>query len=75
MLFGVKNGPPTYQRAVTKTFKEFLDSFHLAFLLCDVFEFIFFVRFFLDHVFDIFVDILTVFQILIIMVERSQIGE
>jgi hypothetical protein len=27
MLFGVTNGPPTYQRAMTKAFKEYLDSF------------------------------------------------
>jgi hypothetical protein len=27
MLFGVKNGPPTYQRVVTKAFGEYLDSF------------------------------------------------
>jgi hypothetical protein len=27
MPFGVKNGPPTYQRVVTKTFREYLDSF------------------------------------------------
>jgi hypothetical protein len=25
MSFKVKNGPPTYQRVVTKTFKEYLD--------------------------------------------------
>jgi hypothetical protein len=27
MLFGVKNGPPTYQRTMTKAFKEYLDNF------------------------------------------------
>jgi len=27
MLFGVKNGPPTYHRVVTKAFGEYLDSF------------------------------------------------
>jgi hypothetical protein len=27
MLFGVKNGPPTYQRVVTKAFGEYLNSF------------------------------------------------
>jgi hypothetical protein len=27
MLFGVKNGPRTYQKVVTKTFKKYLDSF------------------------------------------------
>jgi hypothetical protein len=32
MPFGVKNGPPTYQRVVTKTFKEYLDSFFKIFL-------------------------------------------
>jgi len=32
MLFGVKNGPPTYQRAMTKTFKEYLDNFMKIFL-------------------------------------------
>ncbi len=32
MLFGVKNGPPTYQRAVTKTFREYLDNFMKIFL-------------------------------------------
>jgi hypothetical protein len=32
MLFGVKNGPPTYQKAITKTFKEYLDSFMRIFL-------------------------------------------
>jgi len=60
---------------MTKTFKKYLDNFHLAFLLYDVFEFYFFATFFLDHVLDIFMDIFMVFQSLIIMVERSQIGE
>jgi hypothetical protein len=32
MSFGVKNGPPTYQRVVTKTFKEYLKSFLKIFL-------------------------------------------
>ncbi len=32
MSFGVKNGPPTYQRVVTKTFKEYLDNFMKIFL-------------------------------------------
>jgi hypothetical protein len=32
MLFGVKNGPPTYQKAMTKTFKEYLDNFMKIFL-------------------------------------------
>jgi hypothetical protein len=27
MLFGVKNGPPTYHKAISKTFREYLDSF------------------------------------------------
>jgi len=27
MLFRVKNGPPTYQKAMTKAFREYLDSF------------------------------------------------
>jgi hypothetical protein len=27
MPFGGKNEPPTYQKVVTKTFKEYLDSF------------------------------------------------
>jgi hypothetical protein len=26
-MFGVKNEPPTYKRVITKTFKEYLDSF------------------------------------------------
>jgi hypothetical protein len=32
MLFGVKNGPPTYQRVITKTFKKYLDNFMKIFL-------------------------------------------
>jgi hypothetical protein len=32
MSFGVKNGPPTYHKVVTKTFKEDLDSFMKIFL-------------------------------------------
>jgi hypothetical protein len=32
MLFGVKNGPPTYQRVVIKTFRKYLDSFMKIFL-------------------------------------------
>jgi hypothetical protein len=32
VLFGVKNGPPTYQRVVTKTIREYLDSFMKIFL-------------------------------------------
>jgi hypothetical protein len=32
MPFGVKNGPLTYQKAVTKTFREYLDSFMKIFL-------------------------------------------
>jgi len=32
MLFGVKNGPPTYHKAVTKTFKGYLDNFMKKFL-------------------------------------------
>jgi len=32
MLFGAKNEPPTYERVVTKTFKEYLDSFMKIFL-------------------------------------------
>jgi hypothetical protein len=27
MPFAVKNGPPTYQRAVTKAFKKYLNNF------------------------------------------------
>jgi hypothetical protein len=32
MLFGVKIRPPTYQRAMTKAFKKYLDSFMKIFL-------------------------------------------
>jgi hypothetical protein len=32
MPFGVKNEPPTYQKAMTKTFKEYLDNFMKIFL-------------------------------------------
>jgi hypothetical protein len=32
MSFGVKNEPPTYQRAMTKTFIEYLDNFIKIFL-------------------------------------------
>jgi hypothetical protein len=32
MPFGVKNGPPTYQRAVIEAFKKYLDSFMKTFL-------------------------------------------
>jgi hypothetical protein len=32
MSFGVKNGPPTYQRVVTKTFRKYLDNFMKIFL-------------------------------------------
>jgi hypothetical protein len=32
MPFGVKNGPPTYQRVVTKAFREYLDSFMKIFM-------------------------------------------
>jgi hypothetical protein len=32
MLFRVKNGPPTYQKVMTKTFKKYLDSFMKIFL-------------------------------------------
>jgi hypothetical protein len=32
MMFGVNNGLPTNQRAVTKTFKKYLDSFMKIFL-------------------------------------------
>jgi hypothetical protein len=32
MSFGVKNGLPTYQKIVTKTFREYLDSFMKIFL-------------------------------------------
>ncbi len=32
MSFGVKNGPPTYKKAMTKTFREYLDNFMKIFL-------------------------------------------
>ncbi len=32
MPFGVKNGPPTYQRVVTKAFHEYIDVFMKIFL-------------------------------------------
>jgi len=32
MPFGVKNGPPTYQRAITKTFREYINVFMKIFL-------------------------------------------
>jgi hypothetical protein len=32
MPFGVKNGPPTYQRAITKAFHEYIDVFMKIFL-------------------------------------------
>jgi hypothetical protein len=32
MPFGVKNEPPTYQKAMTKTFEEYLDNFMKIFL-------------------------------------------
>jgi hypothetical protein len=32
MSFGVKNGPLTYQKIVTKTFKKYLDNFMKIFL-------------------------------------------
>jgi hypothetical protein len=32
MPFGVKNGPPTLQRAISKTFREYLDWFMKIFL-------------------------------------------
>jgi hypothetical protein len=32
MPFGVKNGPPTLQKIVNKTFKEYLDQFMKIFL-------------------------------------------
>jgi hypothetical protein len=30
--FGVKNGPPTYQKTITKTFHEYIDVFMKIFL-------------------------------------------
>jgi len=32
MFFGMKNGPPTFQRVVTKAFREYLDKFMKIFL-------------------------------------------
>jgi hypothetical protein len=32
MLFKVKNGPPTYQKAITKAFEEYLDNFMKIFV-------------------------------------------
>jgi hypothetical protein len=32
MLFRVKNGPQTYQKAITKTFRKYLDNFMKIFL-------------------------------------------
>jgi hypothetical protein len=32
MPFGVKNEPPTYQRVVTKAFREYIDVFMKIFL-------------------------------------------
>jgi hypothetical protein len=32
MPFGVKNGPPTYQRPITKAFHEYIDVFMKIFL-------------------------------------------
>jgi len=32
MMFGVKNGHPTYQRTTTKAFSEYLDNFMKIFL-------------------------------------------
>jgi len=32
MLFGIKNGPPTYQRIVIKAFKEYFNNFMKIFL-------------------------------------------
>jgi hypothetical protein len=32
MPFGVKNGPPTYQRVVTKALREYIDVFMKIFL-------------------------------------------
>ncbi len=32
MPFGVKNGPPTFQRIVSRTFKEYLNQFMKIFL-------------------------------------------
>jgi hypothetical protein len=32
MPFGVKNGPPTFQRVISKGFKEYLNQFMKIFL-------------------------------------------
>jgi hypothetical protein len=32
MSFGVQNGPPTHQKTITKTFREYFDSFMKIFL-------------------------------------------
>jgi len=32
MAFGVKNGPPTYQKAITQAFHEYIDVFMKIFL-------------------------------------------
>jgi len=32
MSFGMKNEPPTYQKVVTKAFREYLDNFMKIFL-------------------------------------------
>jgi hypothetical protein len=32
MPFGLKNGPPTYQKAITKAFKKYLDNFMKIYL-------------------------------------------
>jgi hypothetical protein len=32
MPFGVKNGPPTYQKVVSRTFRDYLDKFMNIFL-------------------------------------------
>jgi hypothetical protein len=32
MSFGFKNGPSTYQKVVTRAFKEYLDSFMKIFM-------------------------------------------
>jgi len=32
MPFGMKNEPPTYQKAITKAFKKYLDNFMKIFL-------------------------------------------
>jgi hypothetical protein len=32
MPFGVKNEPPTYQKVITKPFREYLDNFNKIFM-------------------------------------------